>query len=144
MNVSHITAKLDFGTREKEQILIVLNAVDAACSAIKGSAIKDSEMANGIQERYFCERRCYCPGPRERMSQCPPSCRTVDKCTRNLTRSARVLSLAIRLSSRSCVYTYSHLFFTRMQVLRWSTFLRENRGRIEKTKTDVYLSRAIV
>jgi len=49
-------AKLDFATREKtrkrereREILIVLNAVDAACSAVKGSAIKGSEAANGLE-----------------------------------------------------------------------------------------------
>lgn len=47
-NVGHITAKLDFATRGgKKKILIVLNAVAAAYSAIKGSAIKGSEAANG-------------------------------------------------------------------------------------------------
>lgn len=51
-NVSHIIAKLDFATRGKKRerkILIVLNAADAACSAVKGSAIKGSEAANGVE-----------------------------------------------------------------------------------------------
>lgn len=72
---------------EEKKILIVLTAVAAACSAIKGSVIKGTEAVNG-DEAFLRETPLLFP--RERMSQCPPPsvCRPVDKCTRNLTRPA--------------------------------------------------------
>jgi len=74
--------------RGVKKILIVLNSVAAAYSAIKGSAIKGSEAANG-EEVFLRETCCYCSGFLEQMSQCPPPRRAaVDKCTRNLTRIA--------------------------------------------------------
>lgn len=49
-----------FRDERKKKILIVLNAVAAAYSAIKGSAIKRSEATNG-EEVFLREMRCYCP-----------------------------------------------------------------------------------
>lgn len=84
------------GRKGEKKILIVLNAVAAANSAIKGSAIKGSEAANG--EEVFSRETAVIMS-RERMSQCPPSCRAVDKCTRNLTPPAPALSLSRHLYS---------------------------------------------
>lgn len=85
-----------FRDEGEKKILIVLNAVAAAYSAIKGSAIKGSEAANG-EEVFLREMLLLSRFSQANISMSTSTHRAVDKCTRNLTRLVRALFLTVSL-----------------------------------------------